>query len=87
MSDPIKYSKRATEVKRLSAFSRRIQIFTWFTVAFAGGYMVLFNDYSATLSDQSEKTQARGHVFSGIQAWVKEKTNGKPFDPEPASKS
>lgn len=39
--------------------------------------MVLFNDYSATLSDQSEKTQLRGHVFSGVQGWVREKLDGK----------
>lgn len=80
MTDPIKYSNRLSQANKMSLFSRRIQLFTWFSVAFAGGYMVFFNDYSGTLADQDQATQARGHVFSDVQNWVKGKLDPPPLD-------
>jgi hypothetical protein len=45
----------------MSKWSKRIQVFTWFTVGFTGFYMVLFNDYG-NVTDK--------HVFSDIQRWA-----------------
>lgn len=46
---------------QMSKWSKRIQVFTWFTVGFTGFYMVLFNDYGNV---------ADNHVYSDIQRWA-----------------
>lgn len=84
--NPEKYTNRATSIKNLSKFSRRIQLFTYFSVFFAGSYMVLFNDYSGTLKDQSEKGRERGHVFSALQEWVRKSLGMRERVSEPAVK-
>lgn len=42
----LKYETRARTVNGLSAWSRRVQYFTWASVASVGIYMIFFNDYS-----------------------------------------
>lgn len=74
MSAPKRYTDRAQAANAMSLWSRRVRILTWFSVTFIGGYMVFFNDYSKVLEDQDAATQLRGHVFTDIQRWAREKT-------------
>ncbi|BFZ54144.1 hypothetical protein PYCC9005_001176 [Savitreella phatthalungensis] len=71
-----RFDQRAINTKRLSKWSRGVQIFSWFAIGFSTVYLIFFVDYDVNGQD---------HVFKAPQRWRKEqqrKLFGTPIEDE-----